>query len=365
MVTEEVIPILYHAVARAGAVPGCKVLKEQNSTLSLTLAMSAAWQYSVPWMACIDLWEGDSGPWYQVVSKFAGHSPQELRSALEMTYLLNPECLYVESSDILWQADHADAPLTEFGEQMAAFHREFLKNTPSLFQLKDWTPEIAVIHVEDGSWGVGPWPEYGLLGSNRLPIEKRHLEWIKIWYHLMWGQADPARLWAYPNPFEVARREMNLPGGDELHFLQGPTPDQRVDPKRVESHIHSLFHPLNNTVVLDQFFEEKHLQHANLIFVTGSYAPSRIWPLVEKRVREGAICLCQAGIAPARYAHAAGTRVGKGFWWTIEDFLSMEALEVILPFRGAAHQWRLKMKEHELRFFATDAWKNRIDWDYV
>jgi hypothetical protein len=363
-VTEEVIPIMYHSVARAGGIPGCKVLKEQNSVLSLTLAMSAAWQYGSSWMACIDLWEGDSGPWYQILSGFAGHSPEEFRSALEMTYLLNPECLYVESADILWQADHPEAPLTEFGRQLASFHREMAGKTPPLFQLEEWTPEIAIIHVEDGGWGIGPWPQYGLLGSHKLPILPKHLEWIKIWYHLMWGHADPARLWEYPNPFEEARRKVNLPGGDELNIHLGPRPDERTDPRREESRIHSLFHPLNNAVVLDQFVESKHLEHAKLIFVTGSYAPERIWPIVEKRVAEGATCLCQADIAPARHARAAGSRMGAGNWWTIGDFLSLQTLEVIMPFRGASQQWRLKMRENELRFFATDPWANRIDWEY-
>lgn len=364
-ISEEVIPIFYHAVARSGGVPGCKVLKEQNTTLSLTLAMSAAWQYGTSWMACVDLWEGDSGPWYQIMSKFAGHSVTEFRSALEMVYLLGPECLYVESSDILWEGDHAQAPMTEFGEQLQNFAREFAKNHKPLFKLADWTPEIVVVHPEDGSWGIGPWPEFGLLGNPNLTVQDHHLEWLKIWYHLMWGQADPARLWAYQNPFEIEKRNANLPGGDEVSVSDRPEPQRRRDANRDESHAHRAFHPLNNTAVLDQFIEPRHLEHAKLIIVAGSYAPDSIWTVVEERVKAGATCLCQATIAPEKYRHAKRLRIGKGTWSTIEDFFSMHATEMIMPFRGAPQQWRLKTKENELRFFSKDAWGNEIGYEFI
>jgi hypothetical protein len=90
--------------------------------------------------------------------------------------------------------------------------------------------------------------------------------------------------------------------------------------------------------VLDQFLEAAHLQQAKLIFVTGGYAPERIWPIEEKRVQEGATCLCQADIAPGRYAEADGLRVGAGPWCTVDDFLSLKALDVIMPYRGSPSQ---------------------------
>ncbi len=363
-ISEEVIPILYHAVARAGGIPSCKVLKEQNTTLSLTLAMSAAWQYGTNWMACVDLWEGDSGPWYQVMSKFAGHSPREFRSALEMSYLLGPECVYVESSDVLWESDLPDAPLTEFGEQMKEFALEFRSDNRPLFHLTEWTPEIIVIHPEDGAWGVGPWPEYGLLGSDKLTIGPQHLEWLKIWYHLMWGQADPARLWAYQNPFEIAVRDQNGPGGDETNVDGRPAPSERRNPNRKESFAHRIFHPLNNTAVLDQFFEAKHLRHARLIIVAGSYAPERIWPLVEDRVREGAICLCQSSLTPAHLNSAASHTIGEGEWYNISDFCSTEATQIIMPFRGSPQQWRLKTETNEVIFYAKDSSGNEIGYEH-
>ena len=88
--TEQVVPALFHAVARNGGNPGCKVMKEQNSPVSISLCMSAAHQYGSKWYATVDLWEGDSGPWYQVMSRNSGHSPKELLSALKLIALLNP-----------------------------------------------------------------------------------------------------------------------------------------------------------------------------------------------------------------------------------------------------------------------------------
>lgn len=377
--TEQVIPIGYHAVARAGGVPGCKVLKEQNTTLSLTLAMSAAWQYGTSWTACIDLWEGDSGPWYQVMSKFAGHSPREFRSALEMVDALCPELFYVESADILWEADHPDAPFTEFGKELAAFSRRqkaIAAGRQPRFRLAEWQPQIAVIHPEDGAWGIGPWPRYGLLGSEHLPVSPQHLQWLKIWYHLMWGQADLNSLWAYQNPREIAIRAANLPGGDEVNTSARPPRELRRDSRRAESHAHRLFHPLNNAVILDQHFEARHLQHAELIIVAGSYAPQDIWQKVEARVREGAVCLSDASLTPSEYCQSddrgngsssdgyasthGSKQIGKGHWYTTSDFLSQQAAEIIMPYRGYPQQWRLKTASTELCFFPRDPWGNAV-----
>jgi hypothetical protein len=143
--TEQVVPALYHAVARTAGRPGCKVMKEQITPISVTLAMSAASQYRTDWFATVDLWEGDSGPWYQIMGRQSGHSPVEYLNALKLVALLNPYAAMTECADVLWVIDSPSAELTEFGETLARFTREIRPALPRGFGHLTWRPTVAFV----------------------------------------------------------------------------------------------------------------------------------------------------------------------------------------------------------------------------
>ena len=374
--TEQVVPALFHAVARAGGRPGCKVLKEQNTPLTLSLCMSAALQYRTTWFATVDLWEGDSGPWYQIMSRNSGHSPLEYLNALKLMALLNPFAAMTESADVLWVGDSAGAELTEFGEAFLKFHRDILPSQRPGFDLASWQPTVAFVHCEDGCYHQDrakrafdePDPIYPplparLLGAANLPFTPVAQKWLRAWYHLTWGKSSGHSLHNYFNPLEAAVAQRFNVGGDEHDVLGCPPLGKRRDSSRIETHMHSLFTPLNNVAVFDGFVTAEQLRGVELIILCGSYVTPQALEAVRKAVGEGARCLCQKELAPKDLRRAKGQKMGSGYWWTVPDFDHPEALEQFLRFRGYPNQWILKSRLGLLRIYSTDAWGNQIAWE--
>jgi hypothetical protein len=373
--TEQVVPALYHAVARAGGNPGCKVLKEQVTPISISLCISAAHQYHTDWFATVDLWEGDSGPWYQIMGRHSGHSPAEYLSALKLMALLNPYAAMTESADVLWVIDSPDAELTEFGETFQHFRCDLLPTIEPAFDLTTWQPGVAFVHAEDGCWKIAdpplqydePAPIYQsprscLLGAPDLAITPSATKWLRAWYHLTWGHCSGNSLHNYFSPLESAIARQNEVGGDEHDFAGCPLLAQRRDPSRQETHMHALFSPLNNVAVFDAYVTPEQLRSVDLIILCGSYCPAKTQAAVIVAVKAGARCLCQVECAPAGLENADGQRVGDGHWWTVPDFDCPPAMEQFLRFRGYPNQWILRSGLGLLRIFASDPWGNEIEW---
>jgi hypothetical protein len=373
--TEQVFPVLFHAVARAGGFPGCKVLKEQITPITVSLCMSAAHQYGKNWFATVDLWEGDSGPWYQIMGRHSGHSPKEYLNALKLMALLNPVAAMTETADVLWEIDSPDAKLTEFGE----IHKTFMKNVrpqiaPS-FDARSWRPTVAIVHSDDGCYQRPdplqfdePKPiyanaDYYLLGAPHLATTEAASKWLRAWYHLSWGRCSGKSLHNYFNPLEVPIARQNEVGGNEHDFTTCPPLSMRRDPSRLQTHMHTLFTPLNNVAVFDGYVSPQQLQSAELIVLCGSYCRSQTQEAVLEAVKRGARCLCQKECAPSEFQNASGRRLGNGYWWTVEDFDTQEAIEQFLRFRGYHNQWVLRSDLGTLRVYSTDAWGNEIGWE--
>jgi hypothetical protein len=371
--TEQVVPALYHAVARAGGNPGCKVLKEQLTPVTLTHCMGAAAQYRRPWYACVDLWEGDSGPWYHTMGRHSGHSPVEYLHALKLMALLNPSLVLTESADVLWVIDAADAALTEFGEAHRMFTRELLPAIAPAFDAASWQPTVAFVRCEDGCYttrddacrGIpGPQsPDGCLLGAPHLPITDAATRWLRAWYHLSWGRCTGTTLHNYFSPIEGEIAAANEVSGSEHNFWDCPPLAARRGSGRVETHMHSLFTPLNNVAVFDGAVTPERLEGVSLVVLCGSYCRPDTQHAVQEAVRRGARCLCQAECAPEALAGASGVRLGAGYWWTVADFDEPAALEQFLLFRGYHNQWVLRSKLGLLRIYSTDPWGNQIAWE--
>jgi hypothetical protein len=356
--TEQVIPALLHAVARCGGVPGCKVLKEQISPISLSLCMSAARQYATPWFATVDLWGYDSGPWYQMMACHSGHSPVEYLNALKLLALLNPRATLTESADVLWVVDSPDAELTEFGEVLRRFCRELRPHIQPAFDVATWQPTIAFVRAEDGCYAQ---PDVGyLLGCPELPVTPAAAKWLRAWYHLTWGRCTGNSLWNYFDPEQHAIARQNVVGGDEHHPEAAPPLAERRDPSRRETHMHPLFTPLNNVASFDHFVTPQDLQGVALLILCGSSCSAETQAVVQAAVREGACCVCQEECVPSALRQAAGRKLGRGYWWTVPDFDDASALQQFIRYRGQPNQWVLRSGLGTLRIHATDAWCNEI-----
>lgn len=364
-ITEQVVPAFYHAVARAGGVPGTKVLKEHHTPITTSLCMSAAYQYQTHWHGTVDLWEGDSGPWYQVMARQSGHGVPEFRNALKLMALLNPRLVLIEAADLLWDVDTAEGEMTEFGEAVRQFmHHDRPKLKPA-FDALTWQPTVAIVHAEDGAWhkGIAGDVRWGRrCGSPHLTVEEVHRKWLRVWYHLTWGKVNGSfHIHLTEQAREMAVAEANFIGGTEHDMALWPL-DKRRDPARQESHLHNLFMPLNNVAVFDAFVQPNHLQTADLVVLCGSYCPPGTLAVVRQAVQNGATCLCQTELAPPDLKAANGQRVGQGLWFTVEDFDTTEAVDQFYQHKGFQNQWTLKSNLGTLQLWATDRWGNEIDW---
>ncbi len=364
--TEQVVPAFYHAVAKSGGMPGAKILKEQWTPITTSICMSAAHQYSTSWMGTIDLWEGDSGPWYQVMARQSGHGVPEFVSAMKLITLLNPKLVLLEAADLFWDVDTRQADLTEFGEAIKEFRNKIHPAIKPSFDVYSWQPTVAIVHAEDGCWhkGIAGDVRWGKrCGSTHLTIEEVNRKWLRAWYHLTWGKSNGSfhfHLNEQQSQLKIA--EENYIGGSE-HDLNLWPYEIRRDGFRKESHLHSLFMPLNNVAVFDAYVLPAQLQTSELIVLSGSYCLPQTIDAVKKAVENGAVCLCQEEIAPLAFINFKGEKLGKGFWWTVSDFDTPEAVDQFYQFKGFQNQWVLKSNLGTLRIHSTDKWGNEIDWE--
>jgi hypothetical protein len=231
------------------------------------------------------------------------------------------------------------------------------------------------VHAEDGCWKApdGPLsfdeqaPIYQaaracLLGAPQLAITSAATKWLRAWYHLTWGHCSGKSLHNYFNPLESAIARQNEPGGNEHDIASCPPLAERRKPSRRETHMHSLFTPLNNVAVFDGYVTPEQLQGIRLIILCGSYCPVETQAAVIAAVKAGARCLCQVECTPAGLENADGQRLGAGYWWTVPDFDCPAAQEQFLRFRGHSNQLTLRSQLGLLRIFACDPWGNEIDW---
>ncbi len=364
-ITEQVVPAFFHAVAKSGGIPGTKVLKEQWTPLTTSICMSAAHQYNTDWMATIDLWEGDSGPWYQVMARQSGHNVKEFMSAMKLMTLLNPSLVLMEAADLFWDVDTEEGNLTEFGETIKEFMTSIYPSIMPSFDVKTWQPTVAIVHAEDGCWHKGipgdiRWGKR--CGSSHLTIEEINRKWLRVWYHLTWGKSNGSfhyHLNEQQDQLKVANE--NYITGSEHEMKLWPY-EKRRDVSRKESHLHSLFLPLNNVAVFDAYVRSEQLRSAELIVLSGSYCLPETLEAVRIAVRNGATCLCQEELAPKELMNCKGKKMGKGLWWTVNNFDEAAAVDQFYQYKGFQNQWVLKSKLGTLRIHATDLWGNEINW---
>lgn len=132
LVLETLFPDFAFAGARGGAVLAVKLLKENYIDLMSMTAAGAARQYlsvnaergrGQELWACVDLWYLDGFPnatAHGNVGKNGGHTPENLRLALEYAYNFGFDAAYIEMNKGLMDATWA---LTEHGRAVVEFNR--------------------------------------------------------------------------------------------------------------------------------------------------------------------------------------------------------------------------------------------------
>lgn len=321
--TENVFPILQHLFARAGMVQMPKLLKETITPVTLAMAMGAARQYGVQHWTSIDLW-GLPG--------YPGHTPEELRSALLLSYWTGAERTYIENfayRGSLYTARDGRAELSPYGEVAREFIREYLPHHPRGFRFAEFSPEIVIVRFPDSDWGQenpGPWIRRNLYGAGNLTPDAETRYWLKIWHVLSHGTIPPLAL-NYNTPLGI--------------------------PYRV------LF-PGNNIAVYDHLAADPGLfRGVRLVFLTGKEVSSACLETLRGQVEAGLTVVSTRRLAPPEFAAETpdGYAVhssGAGRWIVTDDVTLPAVRSLLAPWLGRPDELRYVFGDTEVVFTAPE-----------
>ncbi len=320
-VTEQVWPDMFHIFARAGWTITPKLLKENLSSIVMSVALGAALEYESHgtslWVSP-DLWRRDSYP---------GHSPEALRSSLLMGYWLGAEALYVENFDwmgsankqgslILWTND-GEYELTPYGKVVREFYKSYIPDNPRTINWKDYRPRVAIIRLPDGAWGQrGTIFRDALLGNTKHPMDDASSEWLDLWPTLTHGTAKSGAI------------SLN---NTEVY------PDGHVN----------FFVPIDSVAVFDHEVTGRVLDSVECFVICGSVVSRATFRDVAHQVARGATC-----IIPRRLysRHASGNL--PGHWVIVDSIRDKSVAEALQPFLGPSDVARFRFKDSVVEFRA-------------
>lgn len=330
--TEQVWPDLFHLFARAGWTITPKLLKENLSSVVMSIALGAAIQYedagTALW-ASPDLWNMGSYP---------GHSPEALRSALLMAYWLGAGTIYVENLDfhkwtprhplaaptgsLLSWSDPEHYQITPHGQVVREFYQEYVPQHPRAIRWQDYDPRVAIIRLPDGGWGQASdrAPSRNrLLGNREMPLDAAAAEWLYVWPILTHGAARPGAISAH---------------------------NRSVYPKGIED----FFVPIDSVGVFDHNVTARQLAHVDCLIVCGHALSASAFRAVRERVARGAACV----ISRRLYAqHASGNLPGD--WLIVDGFKDPQVARKLAPFLGPPDVARFRFKHHVVEFRKVEA----------
>jgi len=324
--TEQVWPDLFHIFARAGWIVAPKLLKENFSSVVMSIAMGAAIQYrdtGTRLWASPDLWN-----W----NRYPGHSPEALRSALLMAYWLGAEMIYVENLDFhKWSPRHPEADpegsllrwtsperyeVTSHGRVVREFYSEYVPKNPRPIDWREYDPRVAIIRLPDGGWGQydAVASRNRLLGNRDMPLDEPASEWLHVWPILTHGVVLAGAI---------------------------STGNPKVYPKGVED----FFVPIDSVAVFDHNVEAAPLANVDCLIVCGHAMSTGTFEAVRERVAAGAACV----IARRLYVqHAPGELPGD--WLIVDDFKDRRIAPKLQRFLGPADVARFRFKHQVVEF---------------
>lgn len=316
--TENVFPILQHLFARAGMVQMPKLLKETITPVTLAMAMGAAKQYGVQHWTSVDLWMGS----------YPGHSPDELFSALLISYWTGAERTYIENfnyQDSLYRAREGRVELSPHGRVARQFIREYLPAHPRRLRFEDFSPEVILVRFPDSDWGQenpGPWIRRNLYGASNLVPDEDTRCWLKVWHVISHGTI-PIKALNYNTPLGI--------------------------PYRV------LF-PANNVAVYDHLAADPRLYaSAKLVFLVGKQVSPECLRTLEGLARRGVTVVSTRRLAP-RGMDGVGSEglavypSGSGQWIVTDDVTLPAVKAMLTPYLGRPQELRYVFGATEVVF---------------
>lgn len=337
LVAEQVFPVMFHTLARAGMTPCPKVMKESYQPLQLATALGAALQYERDLWICADLWGPDIGPWFTRAPGFPGHSPSEYAAALRMAYLFAPTHLFTENVDCLARYTSTGFEQTEFGDEWVRFVREFVPAHPLQWSYQDANPTTVLIHSEESNFGRGTLP----FGNRHRPAAEHSESVFEAWHLLSRGTLPSDGSCGHrASEAPFPRHRLNDIPRDEFPFPAG------APLAEVATRHHPLFHALHNVVVYDETVTATRLGHPELILAAGSRLPACTRQLLRQRADAGATVIIADWLAGqwSKCGH-----VGSGTWIVTHDFNEPETHAAAERYLGPSDVWIQRFGTHEVR----------------
>lgn len=306
-VATHVFPVLHHVAARAGFTVCPKIQKEFYSTVSLAIAMGAALQYGRDlWVDC-DLWYYDLVP---------GHTAEELWSNMLLAYWMGSDLLYLEGCghnltpvgnqgipfSLMTQVTPDLYQLTEHGETLRRFLREYLPTQTRPWTFRDVKPTIAIVRFPDSDYGQRSqyakdpnWPagelewHAGLYGSPNLPSTEDTQAWFDLWNLLTFGKTGRDGITFFKCTDAASGYERPVK----------PDQVQSLYSRPLQAASHPFFVPMNNVVVFDHLVGYEMIKDIPLLFLTGVKISPETWAAVKRCADQGAAVVIWGHLANA------------------------------------------------------------------
>ncbi|MBW9094332.1 hypothetical protein JNB62_11615 [Microbacterium jejuense] len=349
VLSEQVFPVMFHTLARAGMTPAPKVMKESFQPLQLGTALGAARQYDRELWICADLWGPDIGPWLTRAPGFPGHSPAEFASALRLAHLFAPTRLFVENIDVLVRhRGEGRFETTEHGEVWREFVTDFVPRHPLRWSHRDARADIALVHADDSDFGRGQRP----FGNRAATAPETSRSVFAAWHALSHGQLPATGSCLHIPGYDFPRHRLNAIPRSEFPLAEGATEPTRL---------HGLFQATRGVLVFDEHVRADQLTDAGLIVVAGSRLPAATLAALRTRADAGATVLVASWLCDA--AHARTERVGSGRWVVYGSLDEADALDALSAHLGPADVWTQRFGDHELRIRPASPGGETLDFE--
>lgn len=357
LISEQVFPVLFHTLARAGMDLCPKIMKESFQPLQLGTAIGAAKQYGRALWICADLWGPDVGSWFTRFPGFPGHSPEEFESALKLGYWMGPSHLFVENIDVLLRHSSAGFSKTEYGEIWEEFTGKFIAEHPLTWDHTEADPDIVIIHSDDSNYGQNA----RLFGNRNLNGGDYSQSVFHIWHLISRGTIPSHGSCMHIPGFDFPRDELKRRLPLERFPLEHGFQLNSAKPT------HPLFYPVNNAVVYDDQVSGDQLGQPRLIMVGGSSLSLQTLSAVRNKAEEGATVIIGRWLVPPESPGLwrESGKAGAGRWVVTDHFLDEAAREAAEPFLGEESCWVQRFGKAEVRIYKRDNEGFVLDFDVI